>query len=373
MDWAFTEEQQDLEGLARRILEDRVTEPRLREIESGSDRYDPDLYAELAKANLLGIALPEGVGGAGLGVIEQCVLLKEVGRTVAPVPLLPSIVLGAMPIAEFGTDEQRDRWARPAVEGETILTAALVEELNPDPFEPVTSAERTGDGWRIRGAKTCVPAGPIADLVLVPASTQEGVGVFGVETGADGVTVERQHVTNKDSEAHIALEGVEVGPDALLGTVEEGSSVLGWIRDRAVLGVCAHQLGVTERAVEFTAQYTKDREQFDRPIANFQAVGQRMADAYIDVEGIRHTLWQAAWKVSEGLPAATDLQTAKFWAADAGHRVAHTAVHIHGGTGVDLDNYVHRYFLAAKHNEFVLGNATEQLRNLGKTLAEEPA
>lgn len=373
MDWGFTEEQRDLEGLARQILSDRVTESRLREIESGSDRYDPDLYGELAKANLLGIAFPEAVGGAGLGVIEQCIVLKEVGRTVAPVPVLSSIVMGAMPIAEFGTDEQRERWVKPAVQGETILTAALVEELNPDPLQPVTSAERVGDGWRIHGAKTCVPAGPVADLVLVPASTDEGVAVFLLEMGADGVTFERQHVTNKDSEAYISLEGVEVGPEALLGTVDEGEVVLRWIHDRAVLGVCAHQLGVTERSVEFTAQYTKDREQFDRPIANFQAVGQRMADAYIDVEGVRHTLWQAAWKVSEGLPATTDLQTAKFWAADAGHRVAHTTIHIHGGTGVDLDNYVHRYFLAAKHNEFALGNATEQLRSLGRTLAQEPA
>lgn len=373
MDWAFTEEQQDLEGLARQILTDRVTEPRLREIESGDDRYDPDLYAELAKANLLGIALPESVGGAGLGVIEQCIVLKEVGRTVAPVPLLPSIAMGAAPIAEFGTDGQRERWVKPAVEGELVLTAGLVEELNPDPLEPVTSAERAGDGWRLRGAKTCVPSGPIADLVLVPATTPEGVGVFLVEPSADGVTVERQQVTNKDSEAHISLEGVEVGPDALIGTVEEGRSILGWVRDRAVLGVCAHQLGVTERAVEFTAEYTKERVQFDRPIASFQAVGQRMADAYIDVEGVRHTLWQAAWKVSEGLPAAAELETAKFWAADAGHRVAHTTIHVHGGTGVDLDNDVHRYFLAAKHNEFVLGNATEQLRSLGKILAEEPA
>jgi alkylation response protein AidB-like acyl-CoA dehydrogenase len=130
---------------------------------------------------------------------------------------------------------------------------------------------------------------------------------------------------------------------------------------------------VCERAVELTAEYSKIRVQFERPIATFQAVGQRLADAYIDAEGIRLTLWQAAWRLSEDLPADTEIDTAKFWASDAGHRIAHTAVHIHGGVGIDLDYPLHRYFIAAKHTEFSLGTATDHLRSIGATLAAEPA
>jgi acyl-CoA dehydrogenase len=130
---------------------------------------------------------------------------------------------------------------------------------------------------------------------------------------------------------------------------------------------------VCERALELTAEYSKQRVQFDRPIATFQAVGQRLADGFIDVEAVRLTLWQAAWRLAEGLPAGQEIDTAKFWAADAGHRVAHTAVHVHGGVGIDLDYPLHRYFVAAKRNEFALGTATEHLVSLGRALADEPA
>ena len=118
MDFSFSEEQEDLRGLAKRILEDKLTEERMREVEAGVERFDRDTYAALAKANLLGIALPDDVGGSGYGIVEQCLVLEQVGRTVAPVPVLASIVMGAMPIAEFGTDEQKQRWAAPAAEGE---------------------------------------------------------------------------------------------------------------------------------------------------------------------------------------------------------------------------------------------------------------
>ena len=125
---------------------------------------------------------------------------------------------------------------------------------------------------------------------------------------------------------------------------------------------------MTERALELTAEYAKTREQFGRPIGAFQAVAQRLADAYIDVEAIRLTLWQAAWRLEAGLPAEAEIATAKFWAAEGGHRVAHTAVHVHGGVGIDVSHPIHRYFAAAKRHEFALGGATAQLLRLGDVL-----
>jgi alkylation response protein AidB-like acyl-CoA dehydrogenase len=130
---------------------------------------------------------------------------------------------------------------------------------------------------------------------------------------------------------------------------------------------------VLDRGLRMTAEYAREREQFDRPIGSFQAVSQRLADGYIDVKGLRLTLTQAAWKVSEDIAAEIDVASAAFWAADAGHRVAHTIVHVHGGVGVDTDHPAHRYFLAAKEIEFALGGATGQLRRIGRELAETPA
>ena len=152
-----------------------------------------------------------------------------------------------------------------------------------------------------------------------------------------------------------------------------GRQITDWLVARATVGLCAMQAGVLERALELTAEYARNRVQFGKPIGSFQAVTQRLADAYIDTEAVRLTMWQAAWLLASGgegdAAAATAVATAKFWAADAGHRVAHTAVHVHGGLGIDMSYPVHRYFVAAKHHEFALGGATAQLRRIGTDLA----
>jgi len=162
-------------------------------------------------------------------------------------------------------------------------------------------------------------------------------------------------------------------PGRVLGSPGQGSQVTGWLVARGTVGLCALQAGVLERALELTAEYARNRVQFGRPIGSFQAVTQRLADAYIDTEAVRLTMWQAAWLLASGgegdAAAGTAVATAKFWAADAGHRVAHTAVHVHGGLGIDMSYPVHRYFVAAKHHEFALGGATAQLRRIGAALA----
>lgn len=373
MDFSFTEEQDELAGLARRILADMATESDLRRAESGPDRFDPRLWGELCRSGVSSVALGEDIGGGGAGVIEQCRVLVELGRAVAPVPMLASNVVAAAAIDRYGSSEQRSAWAARAAAGELVLSAAFVEEGGAPVDRPQTRAERSGDGWRVSGTKTVVPAGAVAGAVLVPASTPEGAAVFIVRGGDPGTRVERQHVVDGDSEAILHLQDVRVGADRLLGAVGDGAAIGSWMLERGVLGLCALQLGTVERALELTAEYAKERVQFGRPIGTFQAVSGRLADCYIDVEAIRLTLWQAAWRLAEGLDCAAELATAKYWAADGGHRVAHAAVHIHGGVGIDLDYPLHRYFVAAKRGEFALGAATEHLRDLGALLADEPA
>jgi len=371
MDFTRTAAQDALGGLSRQILTDRVTPEQLREIERNGTGFDATLWSELAKAGILSAALPEAAGGVGLGLLEQCSVLIEVGRTVAPVPYLSTIVLGATALAEFGTADQRERWAQPAGQGEMVLTAALAEEGSEDPRQPATTAYQSEGGWLLTGAKTTVLAGVTADVLLVPASTPSGVAVFLVTPEDPGVMVRPQHVTGGNGTAMVEFVGATVPDDRILGGIAAGADITDWLAARATVGLCAHQLGVTERALELTAAYARTREQFGKPIGSFQAVSQRLADAYIDIEGIRLTLWQAAWRLDAGLPAETEIATAKFWAAEGGHRVAHTAVHIHGGVGIDMDGEIHRYFAAAKHNEFALGGATAQLRRIGAALAAE--
>ena len=372
MDFLQNEGQRELAALSRDILSDRCTPERLREVEAGGDRFDPGLWAELARAGILAATLPEALGGSGLGLLEQCSVLTEIGRAVAPAPFLASIVLGAGALAAFGTPAQQELAAR-AGRGDIVLTAALAEEDGDDPRAPAVSAERMkGQGdedWRLTGVKTAVPAAMRAGLFLVPAATAEGTVVFLVAPDDPGVTLEPQQLVDTDAAGRLELDGAEVPADRVLGGPAAGARITDWLLARATVGLCAQQLGILERALELTADYAKDRVAFGRPIGSFQAVTQRLADASIDVEAVRLTMWQAAWRLVSGLPAETEIATAKFWAAEAGHRVAHTAVHIHGGVGIDIDYPVHRYFTAAKRAEFELGGATAQLLRIGAALA----
>ena len=230
-------------------------------------------------------------------------------------------------------------------------------------------ATRSGDGYRLTGTRTQIGYASAADAFLVPVETDSGAAVFLVAADDPGVTVTALRTTGLGSVGHLALDGVVVDGSRRVG----GTEVAPWLGTLASLGRAAYQLGVLERGLQMTAEYARTREQFDRPIGSFQAVSQRLADGYIDVKGLRLTLTQAAWRVSEDIPAEIDVASAAFWAADAGHRVAHTIVHVHGGVGVDTDHPAHRYFLVAKETEFALGGATGQLRRIGRELAETPA
>jgi alkylation response protein AidB-like acyl-CoA dehydrogenase len=374
MDFSFSEEQEAVRDLAGRIFTDLATNERLREFESqpDGDYFDRKLWSELAAAGLLGIALPEEVGGAGLGFVETGLVVEATGRSAAYVPAVETLAAAAPAVAQFGTKDQVQRWLPGVVAGDTVITTALVE-LGGMPTSPSVLAERTGEGWTLSGTKACVPSGLVADVVLVPARVEpDSVAVFIVETSAAGVTRERQTTNTGQPEALLTLAGTPVGADAVLGTVEDGRAVVEWLVQRSTAALALAQAGAAAAALALTAEYTKSREQFGKPIATFQAVGQRAADAYVDTEAIRLTAWQAAWRIAEGLPADKEVAVAKFWAADGGQRVVHAAVHLHGGVGVDREYPLHRYFLMTKHIELTLGGATDHLLQLGATLAAEP-
>jgi alkylation response protein AidB-like acyl-CoA dehydrogenase len=363
MDFSTTEASNDLGGLARTIIESVCTAEHHRELDGLEQRFDRELWGKLLEADILSTAAPESVGGGGFGVLEQVAVLVALGRQLAAVPYLESVVLGGGALARFGSEELQQEWAAPAVNGSKILAVALDGEMGQGPVQATSS----GSGYTLTGSRTQVAFGPVADAFLVPAETDSGTKVFLIAKDDAGVTLTSLDTTGHGSVAHLELHGVE--SSRLVG----GDDVLAWLTTHGCLGRSAYQLGVLERALELTSTYAREREQFDRPIGSFQAVSSRLADGYIDVKALRLTVTQAAWRLSEDLPADVEVSTASFWAADAGHRVAHTTVHVHGGVGIDTDNPVHRYFLAAKQTEFAVGGATGQLLRIGRELADTPA
>jgi alkylation response protein AidB-like acyl-CoA dehydrogenase len=363
MDFTRTEAAQDLSGLVSTIVSAVCTPEHQRELDRLDQRYDTALWAKLIDADILSTAAPESLGGGGFGVLEQTAILTALGRQLAAVPYLESVVLAAGALARFGPAGLRQDWATPAVAGQKVLTVALDGELGQGPVQATAS----GDGFRLTGSRTQVAFGPVAEAFLIPAETDSGTKVFLVT--AEELSVIPLRTTGQNSSAELDLAGVQVGADRVVGDAEAAA----WLTARRAVGLTAYQLGVLERALELTADYARTREQFDRPIGSFQAVSQRLADSYIEVKGLRLTCEQAAWRLSEDLPADIEVATAAFWAAEAGHRVAHTAVHVHGGVGIDMDHPVHRYFITAKQIEFALGGATTALRLIGRELADTPA
>jgi alkylation response protein AidB-like acyl-CoA dehydrogenase len=369
MDLSLSEDQQSIADLAGRIFNEKLPPQRLRDVETdpAGRWFADDVWNELAKADLLGVCLPESVGGGGYGFMEACLILEQQGRSVAPLPLLATLVLGALPIAHFGTPEQQQQLLPGVIDGSVILTAALVEAGEyVVPSVPATTATADGTGWRIDGEKILVPAAHLATKVLVPARTNGSSGVFLVDPSGPGVELERNEAINDEPVYLMRFAGA---PAEALGDVQRGDEIVEWITARAIAALCSIQAGVCEAALRLTAAYVSEREQFGSKIGTFQAVAQRIADAYIDTEGIRLTAIQAAWRLSEELPATDEVHIAKFWASFGGDRVVHAAQHLHGGVGMDLDYPVHRYFRWSKVIELSLGTATEHLRRLGQRIA----
>ena len=359
----MTPDQRSLVELADEILRSRTSNEQLVVVESSQTRIDEKLWAELAAAGLVGIAVPEEYGGAGLGPTEVCLLLEQVGRRVAPVPLWESAV-AALALTRFGSEEQRGAWLPEVAAGTAVLTVAV--DLGGSAAGSRGSAasprgdggDLTLNGGALNGLAPMVASGMHADAVLVVREDElwlaplADAGRTPVETTthalAADLTFDRTPAVRLDGDAD-------------------------WVRDVARLGLAAGQLGNTDEGVREAASYLSQREQFGRPLATFQAVSQQLGDAYCDVQAMRATLWQAVWMLEravhqQGRAACREVDVATWWACDAGVRVQTVVQHLHGGIGADTTYPVHRRLLWALRTDALLGGATRQLARLGPAL-----
>ena len=353
MDFSFTSDQQDLRELAAKILSDATSLERVKQVLADSDGHDRDLWSALAEAGIVGISIPESAGGGGLGFLETCIVLEEVGRTAAPIPALAVMGLAVPALVQFDALDALDGVAA----GTRIVTAALTEAVG-DASTPSTSASSDG---KLTGEKVCVPAGLLAERIVVSAAD----GLYVLDPSSGGVTVEREDTMLGTPMARLVMRDAPA-------TKIAGPEGVAWILEHGQTAMAVTMSGAAATALDLTSTYVKERKQFGRAIGTFQAVSQRAADTYINKEAIKLTSWQAAWRLDTGMPASTQVATAKYWASQGGQDVVLAAHHLHGGVGVDRDYPLYRYFLLAKQMELDLGSETPTLMRLGKLLAEAP-
>jgi alkylation response protein AidB-like acyl-CoA dehydrogenase len=358
MDFDLGDDQLAVRAVAEDVLGRHADAKRLADVEAGKERFDRELWRQLAASGVLGLAVPENHGGDGLGVPEFVIALIEQGRRVPLVPLWETVVLGAMPIARFGSRQQRDSWLPRVVDGSAVLTAAL---------EPGAVRATGGDGtWSLTGTCVSVPAGHLADAVVVPAAPDGGAQrLFLVEAEQPGVSRQPFERTDRALSADLIFDAAAAEP--LDGGRDEDRCE--WLRQRAWAGLAALQLGVSQESVRRAAAYMGERHQFGVPLATFQAVAHQAADCHIDTEAMEVTLWDAVWRLDTGRPAAAAVHVARWWAAEAGDRVARVVQHLHGGLGADITYPVHRYMLWSSQLANTLGSAAWHLGRIGEYVA----
>ena len=351
MDFSLTDDQESLRTLAGDIFGDKSTPDRVEAVENSPECFDRDLWRELAGAGLLGIALPESAGGAGLGLVELALVCEQHGKVVAPIPLAWTTT-AAMAIAAHGSAQQQ-RWVQGAASGEVVLTGV----------PPVAAAGlRVVDGT-LTGEVAGVPYAHVAGAIVVPVRGE----LYLLDPAGPGVTVVPSIATTREIHGVLTLDHAPVE--------QIGSAAGEWWEARLLVALAATAAGVTDAALHQTAKYTSERLQFDKPLSTFQGVALKAADAYVDNAGIRAAVLQAAWRLdaaqtlgTTAAEASAYVLTAAWWAAEAGQHCVHITQHLHGGLGADTTYPIHRYFLWGKSIELYVGGASRTLARLGDVL-----
>ena len=359
MDFGLSEEQKMLRDSARDFLAKECPKSKVRELEEDSNGYDPELWHKMADMlGWIGLVFPEEYGGTGGNLVDLAVLMEEMGKNILPGPFFSTAALCALPIVEYGTAEQKERFLPKMATGEEIWALALSESL---PIHEASEmrflATSEGEKYLLEGTKLFVSYANVADYLLVVARTSEFEGkiaVFIVDAKSPGIKVEVMPTIAHDKQCEVSFDKVEVAKSSILGKMGQGWNIVDFIVQRATILKCAEMLGASQAVLEMTNSYVKERVQFDRPIGSFQAVQHRMVDMFIDIEGLRYLVYEALWEISAGLPSSLHISMAKVKANEVYQRTCIEGIRNHGAIGFTADHDIGLYYRRVKAAEFFL-------------------
>ena len=349
MNFTFAEEQEMLKKMARDFLTDKCPKAAVKQMQESEKGYSPELWQEMAGLGWMGLALPEKYGGTEMSFLDLTVLLEEMGRACLPGPFISTVVLGALPILESGTEEQKQKYLPGISAGKTIFTLALTEpSANYNANGVTVKATPDKDSYVINGTKLFVPDANVADFMLCVARTDEksvdenGLTVFIVDAKSPGISHSVLKTIAHDKLCEVVFNGVKVSKDSVLGKPDQGWEVVQKIMQKAMVAKCAQSLGGLQQMLDMTVAYAKERVQ-GKIIGSFQVIQHYCATMATDVDGSRFSTYQAAWMLSQGLPCVTEVVIAKAFANEAFGRVSTLAHQIHGAIGCTIDHDLQYY------------------------------
>ncbi len=367
MNLDFSEEQEMLRTTTRDFLTKECPKTLVRELEEDEKGYSPDLWKEMAELGWMGLVLPEEYDGMGMGFMDLIILLEEMGRNILPGPFFCTVILGSLPILEAGSEEQKKELLPKISAGELILTLALTEpSARYDATGVATRAVAQDDGFVINGTKLFVENAHIADYIICVtrtkegASPEDGITLFLVDAKSPGIRCEVMPTMGADKLCEVVFADVKVPKKNMLGELDKGWPVVQRNMEQAAIAKCAEMIGGAQAALDMTLAYAKERVQYGRPIGSFQVIQHYCANMWISVETGKNILYQAAWKVGEGLPATKEVAVAKGYINEAYKFVSERGVQCHGAIGTTRDHDIGLYYRRAKAAELAFGDTDFQ-------------
>lgn len=364
MDISLSEEQELLQGSARDFLQQECPIRLVRAMEEDERGFDLNLWKQMGDLGWLGLVLPEEYGGSEATLMDLVVLLEEFGRALVPGPFVPTVLQVGLPLLWAGSEEQKRMYLPKLAQGELIAAMAWHEpSATSQPAGIETAATQQGDNYVLHGTKLCVPYAHVADWLLIVARSAsgatpaDGLTLFLVDAKSPGIVITKLGTIADDHQCEVVLNDVRVPSSQVLGEPGEGWAIVERVSQYGAVAKCAEMVGIAHQAFELSVNYAKTRVQFGRPIGSFQAIKHKLANMVIDVDGSRYVTYQAAWLLTEGLPADREIAVAKSWTNEACRRVVKDAQQVHGGIGYTKEYDLQLYTRRAKAAEIAFDDS----------------
>jgi len=364
MDLGLSEQQEMLRTMARDFLSTECPKQLVRDMEEDEKGYPPELWRKMAQLGWQGLPFPEEYEGGDGTFLDLAVLLEEMGRACLPGPFFSTVVLGGLTILNAGNDEQKQKLLSSMARGQTIMTLALTEpSAKYDATGIALEAIPNKEQYVISGTKLFVSNAHVADWIICVTRTskkekpEEGITLFLIEGQGQGVTSTALPSLAHDKQCEIVFDNLKVTKENILGEADQGWTEVSQVLQQAAVAKSIEMVGGVQQVLEMTVNYAKERVQFDRPIGSFQAIQHHCANMAVDVDTARYLAYQAAWKLSEGLPCAMEAAMAKAWVSEASRRIASLGHQVHGAIGFTWDHDMQLYSRRAKAAESAFGDA----------------